>query len=513
VRWIAAHRPLSLSSTVRRVLSRVLLLAAVIASWAAPLGAQQVPQTLPPNTVMCRLGISAGPVQACPFATLGAALSPYTFTSTGFGVDQNVLNNQNSNYTIASTDCGKTIYFPGASGQLTLTLPSVSGFATTCSVLVKNGDSGNGKILSGFPSDLGSVLYPLQSVGVKIVNGAWKSFYAPGPYVVGPGGVTLYASTSGSDSNDCLSAATVCTLKGVCISRRNFDTSFSGGFNIMVADGTYIALDGFDALCSIIGNAGGSSPALTNLIGNCSTPGNVVLLVPSNATGVFTKDAGEVEISCLEIDGAASSTNNIGVQGAQFSIVDILGVTFGGTWGTNSRHYDFSQSASLNLDAGETIAGNFFQHWKLASGANLSATSATTCTVTPTFTTLLSLKGATADLTGWSSSGCSGATGTKAVLRAGYAVFNSTPCNTLLFGSINCQITPGFPDDAADAPTSPTGIAQLTIGTLPTCNSSTQGQLSYVTNGVASPTYRASVSTTGSTLQLVGCDGSGWTYH
>jgi hypothetical protein len=27
------------------------------------------------------------------------------------------------------------------------------------------------------------------------------------------------------------------------------------------------------------------------------------------------------------------------------------------------------------------------------------------------------------------------------------------------------------------------------------------------------PTYRASVSTTGSTYQLVGCDGSGWTYH
>jgi hypothetical protein len=45
------------------------------------------------------------------------------------------------------------------------------------------------------------------------------------------------------------------------------------------------------------------------------------------------------------------------------------------------------------------------------------------------------------------------------------------------------------------------------------CNTAAQGQLTYVTNGIASPTYRQSVSATGSILQLVGCDGSGWTYH
>jgi len=490
-------------------------LALLTLSCAASAWAQQ--QTLPPNTVVGRLGAGqAGPSQAIPFAVLGAQLSPYTFTSAGFGVDQNVLNSQNSNYTVASTDCGKTVYFPGASGQLTLTLPSVSGFPTTCSVLVKNGDSGNGKILSGFPSELGSVLYPLQSVGVKIVNGNWKSFYAPGPYVVGPGGVTLYASASGSDSNDCLSAATACTLTGACINRRNFDTSHSGGFNIMVAGGTYTASDGFGARCSIIGNAGGSSPALTNLIGDCSTPANVVLLVASNTVGVFTKDAGEVEISCITITAATSSTGNIGVQGVQFSIVDILGVTFAGTWGSGSRHYDFSQSASLNIDAGgETIAGNFAVHWQLASGANLAASAGTTCTVTPTFTTLLSLSsGATANMIGWSSTGCAGSTGTPAVLKGpGYAVFNTTACATLLFGNTACQIFPGFYDDASDPPNRPTQFAPLTIAALPTCNTAAQGELTYVTNGVASPTYRASVSATGSTLQLVGCDGSGWTYH
>jgi hypothetical protein len=50
------------------------------------------------------------------------------------------------------------------------------------------------------------------------------------------------------------------------------------------------------------------------------------------------------------------------------------------------------------------------------------------------------------------------------------------------------------------------------IGSLPTCSTNT-GLLAYVTNGEASPTFNATVSTTGSANQLVWCNGTNWTYH
>jgi hypothetical protein len=63
--------------------------------------------------------------------------------------------------------------------------------------------------------------------------------------------------------------------------------------------------------------------------------------------------------------------------------------------------------------------------------------------------------------------------------------------------------------------TASTGIVvpQYLISGLPTCNSGEDGTLAEVTNGVASPTYNASVSTTGTTHDLVFCNGAGWTYH
>jgi len=53
-----------------------------------------------------------------------------------------------------------------------------------------------------------------------------------------------------------------------------------------------------------------------------------------------------------------------------------------------------------------------------------------------------------------------------------------------------------------------------TIANLPSCTAGTNaGLLAMVTNGVASPTYNSAVSTTGTTNNLVFCNGSGWTYH
>jgi hypothetical protein len=122
------------------------------------------------------------------------------------GIDENILNTQISNYSVAATDCGKTIQLgTGSTGQFTLTLPAVTGFPSNCSVLIKNGDSTNAKFLSGFPSDLFAELFPGQSAGVKIVNGAWQSFYNPGLWVVSAS-ATLYVNGNSATTNASTSA-------------------------------------------------------------------------------------------------------------------------------------------------------------------------------------------------------------------------------------------------------------------------------------------------------------------
>jgi hypothetical protein len=158
---------------MRQLLQRAYLLAAVLCIWSAPLGAQVFP-TLPSNTVIGRLGAGvAGPPQAIPFAVLQPQIL-------GAGTDTNVLNTQIANYTIAQSDCGKTIQAgTGSTGSFTLTLPTVTGFLPTRSVLIKNGDTTANKTLSGFPTDAGTLLVPNETIGVKILNGAWVVFYNP----------------------------------------------------------------------------------------------------------------------------------------------------------------------------------------------------------------------------------------------------------------------------------------------------------------------------------------------
>ena len=115
-----------------------------------------------------RFGLTGAIIVA---ACLGAGA-----TFLGYGVDANLPWPVTANTTIAAKHCGGTVLAgTGSTGQFTLTLPAVTGFPSNCSVLIKNGDTTNGKILSGFPSDLNSILYPQQSVGVKIVNAAWQS--------------------------------------------------------------------------------------------------------------------------------------------------------------------------------------------------------------------------------------------------------------------------------------------------------------------------------------------------
>src|SRR5580700_5500824 len=282
-------------------------------------------------------------------------------TFLGYGVDANLPWPVTSNTTIAAEYCGGTVLAgTGSTGQFTLTLPAVTGFPSNCSVLIKNGDSTNGKILSGFPSDLYAMLWPKQSVGVKIVNGAWQTFYNPGPYLVPAGGTTIYASPTGNDANDGLTASTPRSFAGACAERSQFVT-FLGAVAIQLADGTYgTAVNG--ALCTINGNSGGSSSQLTSIQGNATTPTNVILSVPAGANGVVIQDGAEAGINNLEI--AAVNGAGPGIQCRQLVVCDYSNI-YWGTWGNSGSHVA-ADGARVN-PGNETLLANGLLHWNLAN--------------------------------------------------------------------------------------------------------------------------------------------------
>jgi hypothetical protein len=449
------------------------------------------------SSVLRRFGL-AGAVIVTACLAAGA-------TFLGYGVDANLPWPVTTNTTIAAKYCGGTVLAgTGSTGQFTLTLPAVTGFPSNCSVLIKNGDSTNGKILSGFPSDLNSILYPQQSVGLKIVSGVWQTFYNPGPWNPPPGGVLLYANPTGSDSNDCLTSGTACTLAGACLNRRQINTGRSGNFSIMLANGTYSTTDGNSALCSILGNGGGSATALTSLIGasTSGSPGNTVLAIPANSLGVYAKDGGEVVINNVEITGGNGS---VGIQAAgQDCVVDYDNI-FWGTWGTGGAHVSVSAGCQANLTGGgETLLANFASsyHWIMNGGTFLAGGPTNIpSAISWTGGAFLSAGGnPLINLSGWtlSGSGVSGSTGFRALLTGpGYLITPSAAsCNSALPGSLACQITLGFQDNANDPLTTPIPAADL-----PGATSSTLGGVkpdgTTISNaaGAISVTYGTSANT------------------
>ena len=341
-------------------------------------------------------------------------------------------------------------------------------------MLIKNGDSASGKILSGFPADLNAKLYPKQSVGVKIVNGTWQSFYNPGPWA--PAGTpTFFASPTGNDSNDCLSASTACTLPGICSARNTVNQPAPA--SIRLNAGTYSALDASNEMCGVFADSGGNGAALLIITGDCTTPANVVLAVPANSNGIVVKDGGLAAISCVTITGGNGSN---GIQAAgQMSVADLDKIVWG-TWGTGGVHVSAASGADVNLTAnGETITGNFTSgfHWILSGKAVLFAGGPTNIPSAVSWTggAFLNATGNPyVNLSGWSvtGSGVAGSTGQRANLTGpGYLVTTAaTPCNSFFPGNGACVIQFGFQDNANDPLTSP-----IPAGNLPTPTASTLG--------------------------------------
>jgi hypothetical protein len=423
-------------------------------------------------------------------AVIVAACLAAGTTFLGYGIDANLPWPVTSNTTIVAKYCGGTVLAgTGSTGQFTLTLPAVTGFPSNCSVLIKNGDTTNGKILSGFPSDLYAMLWPKQSVGVKIVNGGWQTFYNPGQWVA-PTGTELFASATGVDTNDGLTTATPRTLIGACALRSQLATFPTSQVPINLADGTYTSIDGNGALCTQNGN-GGNGPILTSLIGDCATPANVILEVPNNNIGILVQDLAEVSVSCLTINGGS---NSLGLNGDQFSVVDVSKVHFG-AFGSGGTHVALQQQASYNiLSPGEYIDGGAAIHWSMRSNAILNGSGGTTVTTNVTFSVdFLDTRGPVSiDLSAWTLTNSSTVTGQRAILTGpGYIITPSNASvNSVLPGSSNASIVLGFQTGANDPQTMPIPAADL-----PTPTASTLGGIESIS--ALAHNWIASVDTSG----------------
>jgi hypothetical protein len=152
-------------------------------------------------------------------------------------------NSQTGNYTIQNSDCGRLILATG--GLNTLTLPAASSVTNGCEVAVKNGDSGRGKNLVNFPSDLPTILWPLQTNKVKSNGAIWLSTYNPGKWQ--PTSAAIFnVSTTGSDDGECLGTGTAAcasittTMAVMC---QNLDPSrlpnAPNQVVLQIANGTY----------------------------------------------------------------------------------------------------------------------------------------------------------------------------------------------------------------------------------------------------------------------------------
>jgi hypothetical protein len=142
-----------------------------------------------------------------------AASSALTWTiNTGFGCNTistggsgGSISSKTANYTIATGDCGNAIQAgTGGNTFFTITLPAVAGFTAGCEVTIKNADTTRGKGMSGFPSDLSTILWPLQAARVKVnaAATAWVTTDDPGRWQM-PSQITFHVDvTNGNNAND-----------------------------------------------------------------------------------------------------------------------------------------------------------------------------------------------------------------------------------------------------------------------------------------------------------------------
>jgi hypothetical protein len=245
------------------------------------------------DTAKCNNTGSSAPPVDCTSTQLATALGLALLPAT---------NVQATNYTIATSDCGKTVQAgTGSTGLFTLTLPVVAGFPTGCIVSIVNGDTARGKKLSGFPAGLVSpnILWPLKTFTVQVINGAWVIVDGDGRWVLPaaagspfPNGSNTYTvfvgGTGSNDSNDGLATGVgaFATLQAAINAAAQYFDLAGQDLVFQVADGTYTQANSIH-LWSLVGHLviGGHTEVIIR--GNIGSLGNVTFSATGSGQHTF----------------------------------------------------------------------------------------------------------------------------------------------------------------------------------------------------------------------------------
>jgi hypothetical protein len=256
------------------------------------------------------------------------------FTDTGYS----------ANHTVATSDCGKVLSLGGGT-QWTLSFPAASGFPAGCILFLSNDDA-HAKIISGVASGLSGTyrIYPKQLITVVGDATAWIS---DGPRRYTITGPTLYAATTGSDSYDCLDAATPCQNINTIVSRifTDFDVN-AGKPTIQLADGTYTEQ------VNVTAPMGGGANQI-EIDGNAATPTNTTINAPAASSAVFVRDYGIVTLKNLQVTCTAGPQ---GIESTQFAVVDAINLTMGPCDG--NAMFVAGDGGHINLESGIILGGN-----------------------------------------------------------------------------------------------------------------------------------------------------------
>ena len=292
----------------------------------------------------------------------GQGLSGGTITTSGTlttaaGVDTNTLNAKTANYTIASTDCGSTVQAgSGSTGLFVVTLPSVSGFNGACTVNVKNGDTARNKGLSGFPADLGSTLWPLQALTVKIINGVWATTVNPGRYKM-TGALTLNVNhASGSDNPlvaDGLAtgASAFATIQNCLnVAQNQLDTQNQNVSCLNAAESFT------ENNVLFAGQPVGTNRIFITGAGVGSSTWNC-----SSADAVGSKDNGEIIVAGFAFRASGSCATFLFQQGGG-GVIDVTSADFGAITGDHMACTGFG---NMNMTGAYTISGTAVSHVRI----------------------------------------------------------------------------------------------------------------------------------------------------
>ncbi len=412
-----------------------------------------------------------------------------------------------ANYSIATTDCGTVVMAgTGSTGQFTVTLPAASGFTAGCLVTLKNGDTGRGKILSGFPTDVNTTLWPGLVVAVQKIGSAWVTVAQP-TYWIQTSSAPFFVNTStGHDStNDCLNSAAPCLTVSRAMTIITKQVVFNGGPATINITGNVTE----QASCTSA--IPGAFPTV-NIVGDVGTPHNVKWTPPNAAVGIIALNGCNVDVNGVWFSSAGTPCAYIdAISGGAISIE--AAVDFGllnGTAGCG-EHILVGAGGRVNLLGNYTISGNMTYHALLVGPSILQhIESNINMPNALTFTDFYNISGPgninydqTTTCTG---AGCAaGSTGSKFLIVTGGSM------------STNSSVIPGATAGIVNGgcvDTTCGGVAQKfatsVLSGLPTCNASNAGTVGFIVDSTTA-TWGAAITGGGGNSVLATCDGVNYT--